>query len=202
MKKIKDPEDRLSLEDVEAFFERNKSNKMITMKDIQIYKESSIHQDYFTWFKKNIAQMKDEIFDCKNFQAEQRFFSKSLKIYDDMVEVIQVKGGYVPAWYNIQENLIFSRKFSFLEKTDRCWKFALADNIVAALLLCLDDYGLLKNSNDDFLLESPRITAHIRRIIQFYIMPSQLYDSKPCNVAIVIQKVNGSFIKTDKMKCF
>ena len=193
----------MPLEDIEAFFVNNNSNEMITMKDVQKYKESPIHQDYFTWFKQNIWQMEDGIFDCKNFRAEQRFFSKSLKIYDDMKEFEHVKeNGYVPAWCNIQENMIFSRKFSFLEKTDRCWKFALADNIVAALLLCLDDYGLLKKSNDNFLLESSRITAHIRRIIQFYIMPSQLYDSKPCNVAIVIQKVNDSFIRTGKLKCF
>ena len=103
-----------------------------------------------------------------------------------MEELLHVKGGYTPAWFNIQDNMTRN----FLEKTDRCYLFPLADNIVAALFFCLEDYGLLKNTDDTFLLDSPRITAHIRRIIQFFIIPMQLYDSKPCNIDFLIQKVN------------
>ena len=157
------------------------------MNDLHKCKNSPVHLDYFTWYKKNMPKnmMNDDIFHCKNLRAEQRIFSKSMKIYDNMIELSHVKGGYVPAWLNIQENMTIN----FLEKADRCYLFPIADNIVAALLLCLEDYGYLRNSDDTFLLDSPRITAHIRRIIQFFIIPSQLYDSKPCNVDFILQKV-------------
>ena len=158
---------------------------MITMNDIQKCKESPVHLDYFTWFKKKMP-MTDEIFHCKNLRAEPRVFSKSMKIYDNMKELEHVKGGYVSAWLNIQENMTLN----FLERSDRCYLFPIADNFVAALFLCLEDYGFLNNNDDTFLLDSPRITAHIRRIIQFFIIPSQLYDSKPCGIDYIIQKVN------------
>lgn len=154
------------------------------MNDLHKCKDSPVHLDYFTWFKKYMP-MDDDIFNCKNLRAEQRIFSKSFRIYDKMIELTHVKGGYVPAWLNIQENMTID----FLEKSDRCYLFPIADNIVASLLLCLEEYGFLKDPDDNFLLESPRITAHIRRIIQFFIIPSQLYDSKPCDVDFIIQKV-------------
>ena len=190
----KDPSRRLSLENIEKFFISNKTNKtlpdMIRMQNIREFTQKLIPNqvDYFTWYLEKRPQLDAPVFNHADLRAEQKFFSKSLSIYEkyQMNEIKHLKGGYVPAYHNFQQYITRD----FLEETDRCYHFPIADNFIAVLLEYLDSYGLLTDpKHGDILTESPRITAHIRRIIQFFIVPSQLYDRKPCDIEITMQKV-------------
>ena len=103
-----------------------------------------------------------------------------------MSKLSDIKDSDVPALINFQENMAPG----FIEDTDRSYMFSIADNIVAALIFYLRKNGLLKNEKDGNLLKNlPRITAHIRRIIQFFVVPSELFDCKPCCIEITMQKV-------------
>jgi len=73
-----------------------------------------------------------------------------------------------------------------LEETDRCYLFPIADNFVAALIGCLKTNELLKN---DQLKDLPRLTPHIRCIIDFFVVPSQRYGRNPYDIEIAMQKV-------------
>ena len=56
-----------------------------------------------------------------------------------------------------------------MEETDRCFLYPIADNTVAVLIGCLKTNGLLKNDKfENWLEDLRRLTAHIRRIYQFF----------------------------------
>ena len=190
-----DPSHRLPLEDIEQFFFNNKANQslpeIIHMQHIQKFTEkfTNVDLDYFAWYAKQRPEFyRAAIFDCADLRAEQRLFSKTVgvfEMYKMYKKLSDIQHGNVPAYLNFQENM--TRDFT--EETDRCYLFPISDNIVAALIGCLETIGLLKNDNLRNLKDLPRLTAHIRRIIQFFVVPSQLYDRKPCDIEIAMQKV-------------
>ena len=159
------------------------------MTDIREFAQKSIQSvDYFTWYLDKRPGLNAPVFNHADLRAEQKFFSKSLSIYEkyQMNEISHLKGGYVPEYHNFQQYITRD----FLEETDRCYHFPIADNVIAVLLEYLDYYDLLTDPKHGDILKTPRITAHIRRIIQFFIVPSQLYDRKPCDIEITMQKVH------------
>ena len=187
-----DPSHRLSLENIEQFFLNSRKNnslpEIIHMHHIRNFTEkfTNVAVDYFTWYAQRRPEIfKASIFNCADLRAEQRLFSKTLGVLDLMqFKLSDIKDGDVPAYLNFQENMTRD----FLEETDRCYLFPISDNIVAALIGCLETNGLL---NDEFgnIKDLPRLPAHIRRIIQFFVVPSQLYEGKPCDIEILMQKV-------------
>ena len=188
-----DPSHRLSLEDIEQFFTNNRANQslpeIIHMHHIQKFNEkfTDATVDYFTWYAKRRPEFfTASIFNCADLRAEQRLFSKTVGVFDQIyinMVISDIQHGNVPALLNFQENITRD----FLEDTDRCYLYPISDNTVAALIGCLKTNELLKN--DTNLKDLPRLTAHIRRIIQFFVVPSQLYDRKPCDIEIAMQKV-------------
>ena len=189
-----DPSHRLPLEDIEQFFLNNKAHQslpeIIQMQHIQKFTEkfTNVELDYFAWYAKQRPEFyRAAIFDCADLRAEQRLFSKTVGVFDQIyinMVISDIQHGNVPAYLNFQENITRD----FLEETDRCYLFPISDNIVAALIGCLETNGLL---NDEFgnIKDLPRLPAHIRRIIQFFVVPSQLYEGKPCDIEILMQKV-------------
>ena len=157
------------------------------MDDIRKFTNKSIQIDYFTRYLENCSNLNAEIFNNAELRAEQKCFSKSLRIYDyyQQNEISHLKDRYVPAFLNFQQNMTRG----FFEENDRCYLYPIADNIVAVVLRYLVDEKLLKDAESGNILKKPLITAHIRRIIQFFIIPSQLYDRKPCDIQITMQKV-------------
>ena len=189
-----DPSHRLSLEDIEQFFINNRANQslpeIIHMHHIRKFNEK-FTDDYFTWYAKRRPEFfTASIFNCADLRAEQRLFSKTVGVFDQIyinMVISDIQHGNVPALLNFQENITRD----FLEDTDRCYLYPISDNTVAALIGCLKTNELLKN--DTNLKDLPRLTAHIRRIIQFFVVPSQLYDRKPCDIEIAMQKVKNFF---------
>ena len=191
-----DPSHRLPLEDIEKFFISNRTNQsspeIIHMYHIQKFTEkfTQVDVDYYTWYQQRKPEMAASIFDCADLRAEQRLFSKTTGMYDwynQVLKLSDMKDGDVPALINLQENMTRG----FQEETDRCYLYPIADNTIAAFIRCLKKKELLKNEKyANFLTNLPRITAHIRRIIQFFVVPSQLFDRKPCSIEIAMQKVN------------
>ena len=187
----KDPSHRLPLEDIEKFFINGKANgslpNMIRMDDIRKFTNDSLQMDYFTWYLEQCSTLDAEIFNNPELRAEPKPFSKSLHIYDyyQQNEISHLKDRYVPAFLNFQQNMTKG----FFEETDRCYLYPIADNIVAVLLRYLVNKKFLKDAESGNILRKPLITAHIRRVIQFFIIPSQLYDRKPCDIEITMQKV-------------
>ena len=185
-----DPSDRLSLEDIEQFFINHKANhflpEMIHMHNIRKFTEdfTGVDIDYFTWYYQRRPEIKASIFDSVDLRSEHRPFSKTVRIYDQNYRLSDIKDCDVPAYLNFQENITKG----ILEDTDRCYLFPIADNFVAALIGCLKTNGLLKN--DQFSTNDlPRLPAHIRCIIDFFVVPSQRYGRNPCDIEIAMQKV-------------
>ena len=160
------------------------------MSDIQKFTEKSLDRDYLTWYQSCQRGISAPIFDYNDLRAEERFFSKTIGIYDEMynnMRVSDIENGNVPAHVNFQEYI--TRDKFFYEETDRCYLYPIADNFVAVLIGCLKDNKLLKNTATD-LKDEPRLTAHIRRIIQFFVIPSQVYNrSQACDIEIAMHKV-------------
>ena len=192
-----DPSHRLSLEDIEQFFINNRANQslpeIIHMHHIRKFTEkfTNVAMDYFAWYAERRPEFYTaSIFDCADLRAEERLFSKTVGVFDQMYQYFKlsdIQHGNVPAFLNFQENMTRD----FLEETDRCYLYPISDNTVAALIGCLKTNELLKN--DTNLKDLRRLTAHIRRIIQFFVVPSQLYDRKPCDIEIAMQKVKNFF---------
>ena len=191
---LSDPSNRLSLEDIEQFFINTKANQslpeIIQMYHIRKFTEkfTDVGIDYFTWYAQRVPAFdRASIFDGYSLRAEQKLFSKTVGMYDQIYfKLSDIRHGYVPAYLNFQENFTED----FMEETDRCYLFPIADNIVAALIGCLEMNGLFKNDKlRNLLKNSPRLTAHIRRIIQFFVVPSQLFGGKTCDIEMVMQKV-------------
>ena len=190
-----DSSHRLPLEDIENFFINQKANQSlpekIHMHHIRKFTEkiTQVNIDYYTWYQQRRPDMAASIFDCDDMRAEQRLFSKTIRMYDwyyQQFKLSDMSDSDVPAFVNLQENMTTD----FMEETDRCYLFSIADNTVAALISCLKKNKLLKNEKYGNLLKNlPRITAHIRRIIQFFVVPSQVFNSKPCSIEIAMQKV-------------
>ena len=189
-----DPSHRLSLENIEQFFLNSRKNnslpEIIHMHHIRNFTEkfTNVAVDYFTWYAQRRPEIfKASIFNCADLRAEQRLFSKTLGVFDLMqFKLSDIKDGDVPAYLNFQENMTRD----FLEETDRCYLYPISDNTVAVVIGCLKANGLLKNDKFGHLLRDlPRLTAHIRRIIQFFVVPSQLYERNPCDIEIAMQKV-------------
>ena len=161
------------------------------MHHIQKFTEkfTQVDVDYYTWYLQRKPEMAASIFDCADLKAEQRLFSKTTGMYDwynQMLRLSDIKDGDVPAFINLQEDITRV----LIEETGRSYLYAIADNTVAALIRCLKKKELLKNEKyGNFLTNLPRITAHIRRIIQFFVVPSQVSDRKPCSIEIVMHKV-------------
>ena len=163
---------------------------MIHMHHIQKFTEKSpnVDIDYFTWYSIQRPEILNaSIFDRSDLRAEERLFSKTLGVFDQMYfKLSDMQDGVVPAYLNFQENLLQG----FVEETDRCYQFSISDNTVAVVIGCLKANGLLKNDKFAHLLRDlPRLTTHIRSIIQFFVVPSQLYRSKSCDIEITMQKV-------------
>ena len=160
------------------------------MQHIQKFTEKfpDVTVDYYTWYSQRRPEIfKASIFDCADLRAEQRLFSKTVGVFDRMhIKLSDIKDGDVPAYLNFQENMTKD----FWEETDRCYQYPISDNTVAVVIGCLKKNGLLKNDKFGHLLRDlPRLTAHIRRIIQFFVVPSQLYVRNPCDIEIAMQKV-------------
>ena len=163
---------------------------MIHMHDIRKFTENftGVDIDYFTWYYQQRPEIKASIFDPVDLRSENRPFSKTVRMYDQNYRLSDIKDCNVPAYLNFQENMTKG----ILEDTDRCYLYSMADNFVAALIGCLKTNGLLKN--DQFgritlLKDFPRLTAHIRRIIDFFVVPSQRYGRNPYDIEIAMQKV-------------
>ena len=191
-----DPSHRLSLEDIEQFFINNRANQslpeIIHMHHIRKFTEKfpNVAMDYFAWYAERRPEFYTaSIFDCADLRAEERLFSKTVGVFDQMFKLSDIQHGNVLAYLNFQENMTRD----FLEETDRCYLYPISDNTVAVLIGCLKKNGLLKNDKfGNWLKDLPRLTAHIRRIIQFFVVPSQLYERKPCDIEILMQKVFNS----------
>lgn len=163
---------------------------MIHMHHIRIFTEkfTGVDVDYFTWYYQRRPGIKASIFDSADLRSEHRPFSKTVGMYDQNHRLSDIKDCDVPAYLNFQENM--TKGIS--EDTDRCYLYSMADNFVAALIGCLKTNGLLKNDQFDritLLKDLPRLTAHIRRIIDFFVVPSQRYGRNPCDIEIAMQKV-------------
>ena len=163
---------------------------MIHMHHIRKFTKKSpdVAMDYFTWYSQRRPELnKASIFDCVDLRAEQRMFSKTLGVFDQMfIKLSDIRDGDVPAYLNFQENITQD----FIEETDRCYLYSIADNTVAALVGCLKTNGILHNDKlRNWLKNLPRLRAHIRRIIQFFVFPSQIYARDPCDIEIAMQKV-------------
>ena len=158
------------------------------MQHIQKFTEKfpDVTVDYYTWYRQKRPDIfKASIFDCADLRAEDRLFSKTVGVLDRIFKLSDINGD-VPAILNFQENMTRD----FLEETDRCYLYPISDNTVAVVIGCLKANGLLKNDKVGHLLRDlPRLTAHIRRIIQFFVVPSQLYERNPCDIEIAMQKV-------------
>ena len=158
---------------------------MIHMHHIQKFTEKSpgVTIDYFTWYSQRRPELyKASIFDSADLRSEHRHFSKTVGMYDQNHRLSDIEDCDVPAYLNFQENMTKG----ILEESDRCYLFPIADNFVAALIGCLKTNGLLKN---DQLKDLPRLTPHIRCIIDFFVVPSQRYGRNPCDIEIAMQKV-------------
>ena len=161
------------------------------MQHIQKFTEKfpDVAVDYYTWYTDKRPEIFEaSIFDSSDLRSEHRPFSKTVGMYDQNHRLSDIEDCDVPAYLNFQENMTKG----ILEETDRCYLFPIADNFVAALIGCLKTNGLLKN--DQFgritlLKDFPRLTAHIRRIIDFFVVPSQRYGRNPCDIEIAMQKV-------------
>ena len=162
------------------------------MQHIQKFTEkfTDVAVDYYTWYTDKRPEIFEaSIFDCADLRAEQRLFSKTVGIYDQWyanLKLSDIVDGDVPAYLNFQENMTKD----FWEENDRCYLYPIADNTVAACIDCLKKNKLLKNEKyGDSVKDLLRLTAHIRRVIQFFVVPSQLHDRKPCDIEIAMQKV-------------
>ena len=188
----------MSIQDVETFFKNNFENntlpKMIDMETIQELTKSISTLGYYTWFCRVEPDINAEIFMGKSLRAEDRFLSKTFTAYERYGKLEDMESNFVSALVNLQNN--FTQ--NYLEETFRCFFYPIADNFMATLYRCLYDNDLWKDeTNKDvtswkYFLESKRLTAHFRRILQFYVIPSQIFNTKPGSVKITMQKVNIS----------
>ena len=152
---------------------------MITYSDIQGH-------NYFKIYREARPGIAERIFNYNSLRAETKCFSKTTQVYDNVIRSSNIKSLYVPPFLHFQEYV----NGEYKEATDRCYLFAIADNIVATLLKYLDEHQLFKNSQSrDVVLNEPRIIAHIRKMIQFYVLPSQSYGSEPSDIDITMHKV-------------
>ena len=155
---------------------------MITFTEIE-------ENDYFRWYQQARPEIAEPVFNSKTLRAESKCFSKTAQIYDNVIRSTAIQSLYVPPFHHFQEYI----NGDYIEETDRCYLFPIADNIIATLLKYLDDLDLIKDSKSrDLILNEPRIIAHIRRIIQCFVIPSQSYGFEPSDVEITMQKVSKS----------
>ena len=169
----------MSIQDVETFFVNNLVNgtlpKMIDMKNIQELTRLTSTLEYYKWYRKVQPDIDAEIFMCKSLRAEQRNLSKNFTVYDNYRQLEDMESNFVSANVNLQNNFSGNN----FEETFRCFFYPIADNFMATIYRCLYDNDLWKDetyeSSWNFFLESKRLTAHFRRILQFYVIPSQIF---------------------------
>ena len=155
---------------------------MITFTEIKV-------NDYFLCYQQARPNIAATVFNSKTLRAESKCFSKTAQIYDNVFRSTVMQSLYVPPFHHFQEYM----NGNYIEETDRCYLFPIADNIVATLLKYLDDLDLIKDSQSrDLILNEPRIIAHIRRIIQCFVVPSQSYGYGPSDIEITMEKVSKS----------